>query len=53
MALILHKAPSGNRAMVVELKQLRLIHEEALLELKRIKLALYVHIDQDLDKEIV
>ena len=52
MALILHRGGKGNQAELLrETKAGRLLLEELLLETKRIKLANYVAIDEDLDED--
>ena len=53
MALIVHKSPSSLRPLMTELRLGRETQEEMVDALKRIKLALYLLINKDLDKEIV
>ena len=54
MAYIIHRGNKGTQGeLLKEIKVSRLLLEELLMEIKRIKLANYVLIDEDLDKENV
>ena len=54
MSFIVHRGNKGTQGeLLKETKATRLLLEEMLLELKRIKLANYLAVDEDLDKENV
>ena len=52
MAYIIHRGNKGTQGeLLKETKVSRLLLEELLIELKRVKLANYLAIDEDLDNE--